>query len=84
MARQEQNYIELSKKGLLYGVCASLSGVVLLYFLGSVLPNLNNGVINTLGLFSWLLMMVGIIVVLISGVTWFYQAVIKSLNRSET
>ena len=43
----------------------------------------SHGIIRALGPFSWSLMVIGIIVVLIAGVSWIYQAMTKSDQRSE-
>lgn len=83
-SQQQESYIRLARKGLIYGICASFAGFAVLYVLGSMSSNAGDGVIHALGLFAWLLMMVGIIVVLIAGVTWIYQAMIRSQERSKT
>ena len=67
----------------MWGGCAALVGFALLYLLGSMSSGASHGIIRALGLFAWLLMVIGIIVVLIAGVSWIYQAMTKSDQRSE-
>lgn len=72
----------LCSRALLWGGCAALGGFALLYFLGSMSSGASHGVIRALGLFAWLSMVIGIVVVLIAGITWIYQAMTKSNQRS--
>lgn len=81
---EQENYTRLCSRGLLWGGCATLVGFSLLYFLGSMSSDASHGIIRALGLFAWLLMVIGIIVVLIAGVSWIYQAMTKSDQRSES
>jgi len=79
---EQKSYSRLYSRGLLWGGCAALAGFALLYFPGSMSSGASSGILRALGLFAWLLMVVGIIAVLIAGVSWIYQAMTKSDQRS--
>jgi hypothetical protein len=81
---EQESYKTLCNRGMLWGTCATFVGFALLYFLGSISSDASHGIIRALGLFAWLLMVIGIIVVLIAGVSWIYQAITKSDQKSES